>query len=231
GRRVDLLEQGGEERALLFDRPGAGSNGNFHQPGVHLGDGRRGARPLLRELGRHQPEVAEPPEEFRDLLPGRPERLGYRRDHQFLTEADLDRLKEGNGPPLGQVGQRLNLVRRALRVELSQRLYQLVPATGRLQAVEVAAQLGKRHSCSSRRSMNARWAGISLRRAVSRSNHAARSTSGNVCIFADRGGHSSSNVLLVVRVTSRSPSTAQAWTILPPACRTVPSGVLGPPGG
>src|SRR2546430_8880803 len=53
----------------------------------------------------------------------------------------------------------LNLLGRALRVELRERFHQLVPARGRLQAVEVPTQLGKRHSCPSRRSMNARCAG------------------------------------------------------------------------
>src|SRR6202022_3542586 len=115
-----------------------------------------------RELGRHQPKVTETAKEFRDLIAGRRESLSDRRYDQLLAEADLDRLEEGNEPARDQGCRRLNLVRRAVGGKLGERLYQFVPAAGRLQPVEVAAQLRERHSCSSRRSMNAPGAGSSL---------------------------------------------------------------------
>ena len=48
------------------------------------------------------------------------------------------------------------------------------------------------------------------------------STSGNDCSRPLRGGHSISNVLLRIAFGSRSPSSANAVTTLPPACRTSP---------
>ena len=75
--------------------------------------------------------------------------------------------------------------------------------------------------------MNVRCAGRSLRQAESISNQPARSTSGNRCILPERGGHSSSNVLLLRPSTSNSPRAAHAWTVLPPACCTLPSEVNG----
>src|SRR5205807_7763313 len=56
--------------------------------------------------------------------------------------------------------------------------------------------------------------------AVSRSNQEARSTSGNSWLLPVCGGHSIENVLLRIALASISPSTAQAYTILPPACLT-----------
>ena len=217
GVGIDLFQQGREQRAFLFDRSGTGGTGDFQQSCMHLTDRQFRARPMRRELGRHQPQIAEPAEEFRDLVGRRGEGLTDGRDDQLLTEADLDRFEEGNQSPLDQIGQRLDLDRRALQVKLSERLHELVPAAGRLQPVEVGAQLRDGHSCSSSRSMNNRCAGTSLRRAESRSNQSARSTSGNRCILCERGGHSTSNVLLVRLVTSRSPTVAHAWTTLPPA--------------
>src|SRR6185437_14840648 len=49
---------------------------------------------------------------------------------------------------------------------------------------------------ASRRSSKDFCPSLILARAAARSNHSARSTSGNVCCFTLRGGHSSSNVLL-----------------------------------
>src|SRR3954447_17000779 len=79
------------------------------------------------------------------------------------------------------------------------------------------------------RSKNGIWLFTILRRAVSRSNQAARSTSGNVCVRPERGGHSSSNVLLTMRSASRSPATANAAMTLRPD-RTVPSSRSSPAG-
>jgi len=79
-------------------------------------------------------------------------------------------------------------------------------------------------------SSNGAWPVRILRRAVARSNHSARSISGMVTRLPDRGGHSISQRLLRTSAGSRSSSTAQAWTILPPACRTIPRGTGLPRG-
>jgi len=60
---------------------------------------------------------------------------------------------------------------------------------------------------------------------TSSGNHAARSTSGNVCRLPERGGHSISNVLLWIAPGSQSASSAKACTTLPPGCRIGASGV------
>ncbi len=60
--------------------------------------------------------------------------------------------------------------------------------------------------------------------AADRSNHAARSISGKDRVLPLFGGHSISNLLLLMASTSRSPSTANAVTRLPPRCRMSPSG-------
>jgi len=52
--------------------------------------------------------------------------------------------------------------------------------------------------------------------------HAARSTSGNSAVRPERGGHSSEKVLLLSDAGSRSPSHAQATTVLPPGCLCAP---------
>ena len=64
-------------------------------------------------------------------------------------------------------------------------------------------------------SRKAIWAGLILRRAVSRSKNSARSTSGKVRNFPERGGYSIVKVLLTMAEGSQSPSKAQAWTSLP----------------
>src|ERR1700676_5554264 len=60
------------------------------------------------------------------------------------------------------------------------------------------------------------------------SNHSARSISGKACIFPLLGGHSISKLLLMMVAASRSPSTANATTRLPPRWRISPSGSSGP---
>jgi hypothetical protein len=53
-------------------------------------------------------------------------------------------------------------------------------------------------------------------------NHAPRSTSGITIHSFDRGGHSTSQVLLLSWAGSQSPSNDQAMTTLPVFCRTDP---------
>jgi hypothetical protein len=60
-------------------------------------------------------------------------------------------------------------------------------------------------------------------RACSGENHSARSTSGNDRLRPLRGGHSVSNEFETSVTGSKSPSTAQAVTRLPPACTISPS--------
>ena len=76
--------------------------------------------------------------------------------------------------------------------------------------------------------MSGRWPARIFTAANSSGNHAARSTSGNSCCRPDFGGHSIVNVVLCTADASRSPSTAQAVTTLPPAWRTGVSGRNGP---
>ena len=85
------------------------------------------------------------------------------------------------------------------------------------------------HSASaiSSRSMNGICVSLSLRRASSGSNQPTRSISGKTSRRPDRGGHSISNVFDSASAASRSPSTAQAWTILPPFWTIEPSGMVG----
>jgi hypothetical protein len=64
-----------------------------------------------------------------------------------------------------------------------------------------------------------RWLSRIFTCAAGRSNQAARSISGKACVFPLFGGHSISNVLLVIASASSSPSTANAVTRLPPRCR------------
>ena len=82
------------------------------------------------EVGGYQPQVTEAAEQFRDLSDRRGKGLGDGRHHQFLAETDLDRLEERDQPSLDQIGERLNLIDRALLVKLGERLHQLVPAGG-----------------------------------------------------------------------------------------------------
>src|ERR1700693_4158827 len=58
----------------------------------------------------------------------------------------------------------------------------------------------------------------------------ARSISGNVAVRPDFGGHSISNVLLFTEVGSSSPVKAQACTVLPLLCFTLPRGKKSPSG-
>ena len=76
--------------------------------------------------------------------------------------------------------------------------------------------------------MSGRWPARIFCAATSSGNHAARSISGNSCCRPDFGGHSIVNVVLCTAAASRSPSTAQAVTTLPPAWRTGVSGRNGP---
>src|SRR4051794_10495312 len=77
-------------------------------------------------------------------------------------------------------------------------------------------------SCPCSRSRKGSWLLTSFSRATSTLTHDARSISGNSWIRPERGGHSSSNVLLTQAAASRSPSAAQTVSSLPPA-RTSPS--------
>src|SRR4051794_29731007 len=63
-----------------------------------------------------------------------------------------------------------------------------------------------------------------MRRASAIVIHRASAASGKRCRRPLRGGHSSSNSMLLIAAGSRSPSTAKASTCLPPAWRTVASG-------
>ena len=69
---------------------------------------------------------------------------------------------------------------------------------------------------SSRRSTNGACAAFRRRRASSGSNQATRSISGKAVIAPTSGGQRIEKVLLTAAAGSRSPSSAQAWTILPP---------------
>src|SRR5437764_11849024 len=61
--------------------------------------------------------------------------------------------------------------------------------------------------------------------ALSEKKH-ARSTSGKLWFFPERGGHSSSNRFdLHSKGSGKSPSNAQACTILPPFCWIQPSSI------
>jgi len=84
-------------------------------------------------------------------------------------------------------------------------------------------------SCASR-SMNGRWPARIFARASVSENHAARSTSAKRALRPLRGGHSSSKVLETSFSGSKSPSTAQALTRLPPAWTISPNGWNSPCG-
>jgi hypothetical protein len=75
-------------------------------------------------------------------------------------------------------------------------------------------------SCSS----SARCLFVIHSSASSSSNHPALSISGNSRTLPERGGHSIEKVLLLIATGSQWPSTAQAWTHLPPDCFTGLSG-------
>src|SRR5262249_9317412 len=67
---------------------------------------------------------------------------------------------------------------------------------------------------------------FNLRLAISSVKKHTRSTSGNFSYFPDRGGHSSSNRFdLHSKGSGKSPSNAQACTILPPFCWIQPSSI------
>jgi len=59
-------------------------------------------------------------------------------------------------------------------------------------------------------------------------NQRAASTSGKVCNRPLRGGHSSEKVFPAIVAGSKSYSSANASTSLPPFCLTLPSGASGP---
>ena len=86
---------------------------------------------------------------------------------------------------------------------------------------------GHSPSAATSRSMNGICVGLIRRRASSGSNQPTRSISGKTSRRPDRGGHSISNVFESASAASRSPSTAQAWTILPPFWTIEPSGMAG----
>src|SRR5579864_5251020 len=182
------------------------------------------------QIGGDQAKIADAGEQLAHLLDRFLIGLGNRPHHQFFAQPDLDRLEEWHQAPLDEIAQWLNFLRRALGVEPGEDLDELVPLARRFQPVEFAGQFGKRHGTTSKRSRSVACDALILRRAVCWSNQPARSTSGNVCISPDRGGHSSSNVLLLMFFTSRSPSTAHASTIFPPACRIDPIERTGPIG-
>src|SRR5262249_8404490 len=77
---------------------------------------------------------------------------------------------------------------------------------------------------SRKRVMNSHCAGRIFCRASAGQNHCARSTSGKETLRPLFGGHSSSKRFEVSVAGSKSPSSAQAVTILPPACTTSPRG-------
>ncbi len=83
---------------------------------------------------------------------------------------------------------------------------------------------------ATRRSRKATWPFTSSSRAVARSAQANRSSSGNSCCRPDLGGHSTVKVLLTAAAASRSPSTAQTRTCLPPDWATVPRSISSPSG-
>ena len=97
-----------------------------------------------------------------------------------------------------------------------------------INAIETRPQASAR--CSSSRSSSGSWPFNSFDRASGTESHATRSTSGNSLSLPDPLGHSNSNVLLVLCVTSRSPRTPKAVTILPPGCLTGANSMRGPAG-
>src|SRR5213080_17737 len=84
-------------------------------------------------------------------------------------------------------------------------------------------------ACMSRL-MSSRWAGRIFCRASAGENHCARSTSGKDALRPLFGGHSSSKRLETSVAGSKSPSSAQAVTILRPAWTTSPRGRNSPCG-
>ena len=96
------------------------------------------------------------------------------------------------------------------------------PAATR-RAVRRAAHRASAPRAASSRSMNGCWVGLIRRRASSGSNHSTRSISANRSRRPERGGHSTSNSFDCAVAGSRSPSTAQAWTTLPPFWTIEPS--------
>src|SRR5438477_2552109 len=81
-------------------------------------------------------------------------------------------------------------------------------------------------SAARKRSRKGICAGFILRRAVSSGKNSARSISGNSFNFPERGGHSISKRFDFSSTCSgKSPSTAQACTVLPPFCLIEPSGI------
>src|SRR5450759_4721125 len=112
---------------------------------MHLDDRRRiTARGRRQALGR-EAEVAELPVEFADLLLGSAVGGRDRGDEKPLAEADLDRLEEWREPPLDQVCDRAELVRRTGPVDLRQDANQLVPFARCLHLVQARGQLTELH--------------------------------------------------------------------------------------
>src|ERR1700693_3700701 len=77
---------------------------------------------------------------------------------------------------------------------------------------------------------NSNSAGCILSLAASSVKKSARAISGNVVILPDLGGHSISNALLFRKEGSQSPANAQACTVLPPLCCTLPRDTKSPRG-
>src|ERR1700719_4882178 len=77
---------------------------------------------------------------------------------------------------------------------------------------------------------NSNSAGCIFSLAASRVKKPARSISGNFAILPDFGGHSISNVLLFKEAGSQSPAKAQACTVLPLLCLTLPRDTKSPRG-
>src|SRR4030095_10466143 len=74
------------------------------------------------------------------------------------------------------------------------------------------------------------WPRRNFFRASFERNQPARSISGKRALLPDLGGHSISKRLLTSFAGSQSPSTAQAWTILPPGCLKAPNALNSPCG-
>src|SRR5439155_23577114 len=86
-------------------------------------------------------------------------------------------------------------------------------------------------SAARKRSRNGICAGFIFCRAISSGKNSARSISGNCLNFPERGGYSISKRFdFSSNCSGKSPSTAQACTVLPPFCLIEPSGIQFPDG-
>ena len=143
--RVEVAQQRGKQCSFPLDRAWPHRRRDLHQPGVGLGDRRRfRCRPGRKSLG-YKAEVAQRVEKRADLCARAGRGLSDRRHHELFAHPDLDRLEEWDQAPLDQIRHGLDLVGRCFRVELSQRLDELIAAARGFHPVEIGGHFREPH--------------------------------------------------------------------------------------